>query len=284
MDLKELQLRLEFFFRKTNQSNILVHHLRFHIYAIIFPIKSILLSEVRNMYKLLSHNDLDGVGCGILAKIAFGKEVKVRYNSIASLNREVEWFFENENKDTFLFITDLSVNEENEKRLEAFYQAGGKVQFLDHHKTSLHFNEYEWGHVVVEDTQGNLTSATSLFYDYLVEHQLLEASESVAEFVELVRQYDTWEWEKNENQKARKLNALFFLVSIEEFEEVMIERLQKSEQFYFDDFEMKILHMEGGKIERYIRQKNDRSCKRSLVTILLELYMRSPTTRNLEMS
>lgn len=236
------------------------------------------------MYKLLSHNDLDGVGCGILAKIAFGKEVKVRYNSIASLNREVEWFFENENKDTFLFITDLSVNEENEKRLEAFYQAGGKVQFLDHHKTSLHFNEYEWGHVVVEDTQGNLTSATSLFYDYLVEHQLLEASESVAEFVELVRQYDTWEWEKNENQKARKLNALFFLVSIEEFEEVMIERLQKSEQFYFDDFEMKILHMEGGKIERYIRQKNDRSCKRSLVTILLELYMRSPTTRNLEMS
>lgn len=44
------------------------------------------------MYKLLSHNDLDGVGCGILAKLAFGENVKVRYNSISSLNREIEYF------------------------------------------------------------------------------------------------------------------------------------------------------------------------------------------------
>ena len=76
---------------------------------------------------------------------------------------QVEYFFENDDKDTFLFITDLSVNEENEKRLQAFYQAGGKVQMLDHHKTALHFNDYEWGHVVVEDDEGKLTSATSLF-------------------------------------------------------------------------------------------------------------------------
>ncbi len=32
------------------------------------------LEEVKSMYRLLSHNDLDGVGCGILAKIAFGKK------------------------------------------------------------------------------------------------------------------------------------------------------------------------------------------------------------------
>ena len=65
------------------------------------------------MYKLLSHNDLDGVGCGILAKLAFGKKVKVRYNSVSKLDREVEWFLENDDKNTSLFITDLSVNEEN---------------------------------------------------------------------------------------------------------------------------------------------------------------------------
>ncbi|MFC4022251.1 DHH family phosphoesterase [Oceanobacillus longus] len=212
------------------------------------------------MYRLLSHNDLDGVGCGILAKLAFGKDIRVRYNSIASLNREVEWFLENGNQDTFLFITDLSVNEENEKNLEEFYQAGGKVQFLDHHKTALHFNEYEWGHVVVEDEEGKLTSATSLFYEYLVGKKLLKATEALTEFVDHVRQYDTWEWEKNENQTARQLNALFFLVSIEEFEDIMLERLQKSDHFYFDDFEKKILGMEDHKIDRYIRRK-----KRQLV-------------------
>ncbi|WP_029267152.1 DHH family phosphoesterase [Virgibacillus alimentarius] len=207
------------------------------------------------MYKLLSHNDLDGVGCGILAKLAFGNQVKVRYNSVSGLDREVEWFFEHEDKETFLFITDLSVNEENTKRMEAFSQTGGNVQLIDHHKTSLSFNDYEWGSVVVEDESGNLTSATSLFYDYLVKHKHLDPSDAKDDFVELVRQYDTWEWEKNDNQQARRLNTLFFLISIDEFEEKMINRLREDEPFSFDAFEEKLLDMEDRKIERYIRRK-----------------------------
>ena len=207
------------------------------------------------MYKLLSHTDLDGVGCGILAKLAFGDRIKIRYNSIASLNREVEWFLENEERNTHLFITDLSVNEENEKRLEEFYQTGGKVQLLDHHKTALHFNEYKWGHVVVEDNEGNLASGTSLFYEYLIENELIQTSNAIDEFVELVRQYDTWEWEKNNNQEAHRLNALFFLISIDEFEDKMVNRLQNSDHFFFDEFEQKILDMEEDKVERYIRRK-----------------------------
>ncbi|WP_085991528.1 DHH family phosphoesterase [Oceanobacillus senegalensis] len=206
------------------------------------------------MYKLLSHNDLDGVGCGILAKLAFGDRVKVRYNSIGGLNREVEWFLDNV-KDTFLLITDLSVNEENEKRLDDYYKQGGKLKLIDHHKTALDFNDYDWGHVVVEDEEGNATSATSLLYEYLIKHKYLEQKDAITEFVELVRQYDTWEWEKYENEKAQRLNSLFFLVSMDEFEETMIRRLQSSDHFYFDEFEEKILDMEDDKIDRYIRRK-----------------------------
>ncbi|CAM5219215.1 Oligoribonuclease NrnB/cAMP/cGMP phosphodiesterase (DHH superfamily) OS=Ureibacillus acetophenoni OX=614649 GN=SAMN05877842_108131 PE=4 SV=1 [Ureibacillus acetophenoni] len=207
------------------------------------------------MYKLLSHNDLDGVGCGILAKLAFGQDVKVRYNSIAFLNREIEYFLENDNPDTFLFITDLSPNEQNEKKLQQFYEANGNVKLIDHHKTALHLNDYEWGYVLVEAEDGRLTSATSLFYEYLVTNNFLVENEAISEFVELVRQYDTWEWEKNENHKAHSLNSLFFLVSIDEFEETMIERLQNNSQFDFDDFEKRLLNMEEDKIDRYIRRK-----------------------------
>nr|WP_106781253.1 oligoribonuclease [Lysinibacillus timonensis] len=207
------------------------------------------------MYKLLSHNDLDGVGCGILAKLAFGQDVKVRYNSIASLNREIEFYLENDKPDTFLFITDLSPNEKNEKRLEEFYREHPNVQLIDHHKTAINLNDYEWGYVLVEDAKGKLTSATSLFYEYLIANHQLEETPAVSEFVELVRQYDTWEWEKNENHKAHSLNSLFFLVSIDEFEETMIERLQNNEHFDFDEFEKKLLNMEEDKIERYIRRK-----------------------------
>lgn len=102
------------------------------------------------MYKLLSHTDLDGVGCGILAQLAFQQNVKVRYNSISSLNREIEFFLEQNHPDMFLFITDLSPNEENEQRLNEYYQEKGNVQLIDHHKTALHLNEYKWGSVLVE--------------------------------------------------------------------------------------------------------------------------------------
>ncbi|WP_203362069.1 oligoribonuclease [Bacillus sp. REN10] len=207
------------------------------------------------MYRLLSHNDLDGVACGILAKLALEKQVQIRYNSVSGLNHEVQWFLEHGNPQTFLLITDLSVNEENEKRLNQFYQTGGKVQLLDHHQTALHLNEYDWAKVVIEDDTSKLTSATSMLYEYLIERKLMEPSTAVTEFVELVRQYDTWEWEKNDNHDAQRLNALFFLISIDEFEEKMIYRLTNSEHFFFDEFEQKILDMEENKIERYIRRK-----------------------------
>ncbi|KMY53375.1 oligoribonuclease [Bacillus sp. FJAT-27231] len=207
------------------------------------------------MYKLLSHNDLDGVGCGILAKLALGKQVQVRYNSVSGLDYEVAWFLENQDKKTSLWITDLSVNDENKEKLNEFHLAGGNVQLIDHHKTALHFNDYEWGHVIVEDEEGKLTSATSLLYDYLLTQELIEPSNAIAEFVELVRQYDTWEWERNDNQEARRLNALFFLVSIEEFEDRMMSRLRYHDHFFFDELEEKILDMEDDKIARYIRRK-----------------------------
>ncbi|RHW34692.1 oligoribonuclease [Lysinibacillus yapensis] len=207
------------------------------------------------MYKLLSHNDLDGVGCGILAKLAFGSEIKVRYNSISSLNREIGFYLEKDDPSTFLFITDLSPNEENEKNLNEHYQDHPNIQLIDHHKTALHLNDYEWGFVKVEGVEGKLESATSLFYEYLVENDFLETKDAISEFVELVRQYDTWEWEKNNNHKAHSLNSLFFLVSIDEFEEMMLERLSQSSHFDFDEFEKRLLHMEDDKIERYIRRK-----------------------------
>lgn len=40
---------------------------------------------------------------------------------------------------------------------------------------------------------------------------------------------------KNDNDKAHFLNSLFFLVSIDEFEETMIDRLTSSEHFDFDE-------------------------------------------------
>ncbi|KAA9025741.1 DHH family phosphoesterase [Niallia endozanthoxylica] len=212
------------------------------------------------MIHLYTHNDLDGLGCGILAKIAFGEEVEVHYNSVARINSQVERFFEltksNQVNENTIWITDLSVNEANSKRIEQFVQEGGKAQFIDHHKTALHLNEYSWAKVTVEYDDGRLTSATSLFYDYLLENKWVTAKSSIDEFVELIRQYDTWEWEKNNEIKAKQLNDLFSLLSLDEFEGKMLERLKSENTFSFNEFEQQLLKMEEEKINRYIRKKN----------------------------
>lgn len=221
------------------------------------------------MYLLYTHNDLDGVGCGIVARCAFGSKVEIRYNSVDGLNLQVERFLEKSRRKNFLFITDLSVNEANEHGLDEFVKSGGRVKLIDHHKTALHFNKYPWGSVQVEYDNGRLASATSLFYEYLIQNGLLTPTKGMDEFVELVRQYDTWEWEKHGSQQAKRLNDLFYMVSLEEFEEKMTERLQKNEHFSFDEFEEKILDLEEEKIERYVRRK-----KREIIqTIIHDHYV-----------
>lgn len=221
------------------------------------------------MYRLYTHNDLDGVGCGIVARIAFGKDVEVRYNSVMGLDYQIEKLLENEKsiKDDFLMITDLSVNDENLIRLDDLAKGGGNVRLIDHHKTALHFNDYSWGRVKVQYEDGRLTAATSLLYEYLQEHEMIQPSQALDEFVELVRQYDTWEWDQNENIKAKNLNDLFFMISIEEFEEKMTERIMNSETFEFDEFEQKLLDMEEEKIARYVRRK-----KREMIQTFIGEY------------
>ncbi|MBP1155607.1 MULTISPECIES: oligoribonuclease [unclassified Paenibacillus] len=207
------------------------------------------------MYLLYTHNDLDGLGCGIVARCAFGHQVEIRYNSVGGLNVQVERFLERSRKNKVLYITDLSVNEENEKGLDEFSKAGGKVKLIDHHKTALHYNKYPWGMVQVEYENGKLASATSLFYEYLVQNGLLKPTKGLDEFVELVRQYDTWEWERHGELRAKRLHDLFNILSIDEFEDKMVERLKQGERFMFDEFEEKILDIEEEKIDRYVRRK-----------------------------
>ncbi|RFU62911.1 DHH family phosphoesterase [Peribacillus glennii] len=207
------------------------------------------------MYRLLTHNDLDGVGCGILAKMALKDEVEVSYNSISALNYQVAAFLEKDNLDIELFITDLSVSQDNEKAISKFIASGGKVKLIDHHKSAEHLNQYGWASVTVTQPDGKQASATSLFYRYLVQRELLNSSAILDEFVELVRQYDTWEWDANDNVTAKQLNDLFFMYSIDEFEEKMMQKLTGTAAFSFDEIEQKLLDVEEDRVERYIRRK-----------------------------
>lgn len=207
------------------------------------------------MYHLFTHNDLDGVSCGIIAKLALSEDVVVSYNSIGRLNQSVEAFLEQATLDDILLVTDLSVNEENESRISEFVANGGTALLIDHHKSSLHLNEHPWAAITVKQEDGKLTSATSLFYEYVVGQNWLSRSLNTDEYVELVRQYDTWEWEANDNLSAKRLNDLFFMFSIEEFEEKIMKKLGSDDSFDFDEIEETLLKVEESRVDRYIKRK-----------------------------
>ncbi|GGH75951.1 oligoribonuclease NrnB/cAMP/cGMP phosphodiesterase (DHH superfamily) [Pullulanibacillus pueri] len=208
--------------------------------------------------KLFTDIDLDGLGCGVIAKLAFGDDADVAYCSYHVLNQRVEQVIEDpEFDDTELYITDLAVNSSVEKKLEKRFNAGQPIQVIDHHVTAMHFNKYDWGLVKPEDENGKKTCATSLFYDYLIEHHHLEESRALEEFVDLIRQYDTWEWEENHNNAAKRLNDLFYIFNRKHFEEEMLKRLQDHpDAFSLSDTEEFLLDIEDQKIDRYIHSKN----------------------------
>jgi len=208
------------------------------------------------MVKLFTDSDLDGIGCGLLAKLAFGDNVDISYCSYRNLNERVRQFIENSQHDeVHLYITDLAVNEEIEKKLAKRFQAGKHVQMIDHHVTALHFNRYPWGLVEPMDEHGKKTCATSLFYEYLVREQKLQRNETLDAFVELVRQYDTWEWDENQNIEAKRLNDLLTILGMEEFIQQMMARLRAQMPFSFTDMEQYLFQTEEKKVERYIRLK-----------------------------
>lgn len=221
------------------------------------------------MVKLFTDSDLDGLGCGILAKLAYGEKADVAYCSYRNLNQRVEAFIENHNhQNEQMFITDLAVSETVEQKLAHRFKAGHPVQVIDHHVTALHFNNYKWGYIKVEYDSGKKTCATSLFYDYLVEQKVLKTTPSLDQFVDLVRQYDTWEWDENNNITAKRLNDLFYIMDRELFEEDLIKRITGDpNSFSLTETETLILDIEENKINRYINSKN-----RQLVQTFVEEY------------
>ncbi|MDP4155798.1 MAG: DHHA1 domain-containing protein [Bacillota bacterium] len=221
------------------------------------------------MVKLFTDSDLDGLGCGILAKLAYGENADVSYCSYRNLNQRVEAFIENQEQQVEqMFITDLAVNGAIEQKLAQRFNAGHPVRVIDHHVTALHFNDYEWGSIKVEYDSGKKTCATSLFYDYLVDQKVLNTTPSLDQFVDLVRQYDTWEWDENNNITAKRLNDLFYIMDRETFEAELIKRISVNpDSFTLTDTETMILEIEENKISRYIQSKN-----RQMVQAFVEEY------------
>ncbi len=214
--------------------------------------------------KLFSHNDLDGVGCAVVGVQAFGESLDYTLCSYNNVDEKVKEFLQSGEVNAYdaVFITDISVNDPEVVKL--IDQQAKKFMLIDHHGTAKWLNQYNWAQVndiEVSDGVERLSSGTSAFFYYLRETGLLNPTPELTDFIEKVRSYDTWDWNKTNDVVAYQLNSLHVLIGHWKF----IERFSANPEVIFNKTEVTLLEVEQRRIDTTIYQKKQALVKQQLV-------------------
>lgn len=177
-------------------------------------------------------SDIDGMGGVILANLAF-EEVTYILTETFNLPKEVSKFYENGKIYNYdkIYVTDLWLEEPMLSKVANDKKLKDKFFVFDHHESALkeNNNQYAFTNITIKNGRG-LCSGTSLFYEYLLKEGYLEKeNKAIAEFCELTRQYDTWEWTTiYHNEIPHELTLLFDILGSNAFIKLMTEKLKTS--------------------------------------------------------
>ena len=227
------------------------------------------------MIKLFTHTDLDGIGCAILAYLAFGCDnVEMEFCNYDDVDGKIREFYLCGNPEEYdaIYITDISVDEEVAAEIDSLVKGGQKWSLFDHHATALCLNEYEWCTVMVgHHYSGIKTSGTELFSMHLFENKELDhydahTIENIYRFVDIVRDYDTWRWKElgDDGIVCKQVNDLFHIWGRDEFIKWAINQIHglnyvtPLQKFpYFGGKELTLLEQRQREIDRYVEEKNE---------------------------
>lgn len=196
-------------------------------------------------YKLYTHNDLDGVGCAILAKLLWGEYIDIRYCNSPDEVTERLCRDDNTHRD-LVYVTDISFNYEKVRNTN--HKVINKIRLFDHHKTALPLkNKNQFFIVETNREDGKLTCGTEIFYRYLKDRKGFTYDCDF--FVEQVRLYDTWDWVEGTSQIPKYLSMLLFTDSITNFCDIFTYRIMKyksrlNELNIFNEREIAVLEYE----------------------------------------
>jgi oligoribonuclease NrnB/cAMP/cGMP phosphodiesterase (DHH superfamily) len=209
------------------------------------------------MVKLFTHTDLDGVGCAVLAKIAFDSNVDIEYCNYDEINNKVNDFIYTELElEDICHITDISITDEIAKDID---ENSNQFYLLDHHPTALDLNKYNWCTVKIEDEYTKLkTCGTEMYYKWLVNGGYLKDNSQLREFVSVVRDYDTWRWTTiGENGIiCKKINDLLYLYGRERFIDWCISRISDKQFPLLTSSDKLLLEIKQKEIDDYIDKKD----------------------------
>lgn len=203
-------------------------------------------------------SDIDGMGGAILALLAF-KDVEYVLCETFNLQEKLNGYIKNSSIHNYdkIFITDMWLEEPLLTKLAKDKKLKGKVYIFDHHESALNekLNKYSFSTINVSNSNG-LCSGTSLFYEYLIKNNFISKDNNlIKEFVELTRQYDTWEWKtKYHNEIPHKLTLLFDSVGYHNYINLMVDKLaNKSSSFSFNKLEDMLIENKINKLNEKLK-------------------------------
>ena len=193
---------------------------------------------------LFTHSqDIDGMGCALLANKAFKNYTLVPTKTF-DITKNVKEYIDNKKIYDYdqIYVTDLCIKEPILKQIDEDEILKNKLIVLDHHKTEIEEgnNKYDFVNIIVEE-DGIKQSGTSLFYKYLVKNNLLEPNEVIKEIVEWTRQYDVYDWQKENNELARYLHILYEKLGYEKYLEIMTYKINNLDHMEYNEEEMNII-------------------------------------------
>lgn len=225
------------------------------------------------MIKLFTHTDLDGIGCAIIAYLAYGKDnVDVEFCNYDDIDSKVMTFCTSKCETELamdydrVYITDISVRKETAMCITNKFSAAESLRWklLDHHATAMYLNEFDWCTVEPNNPLNHdfKNSGTWMLYLELYGECLDRQYDhigNVRQFADLVRIYDTWMWKDRGSYGivAKTINDLMYIYGREKFIDWAMENICSMKEFpTFTETDQLILDLERDKIERYIEKKD----------------------------
>lgn len=197
---------------------------------------------------LLTHTDLDGVGCAVLVSGTVENAEPPQLVENGSIDERVRAALARHREDApghRILITDHGVDETTGSRVEEWLAAGGELRLLDHHRSSAHLATRTWA--TIDESH----SATGLL------HRHLGSPARFGDFAALVEDHDLW---RHQDPRSRRLAMLLALLGPQRF----MSRFAARPEVEFTEAELLILELEESQRESYLTRKTQQAILRDL--------------------
>jgi hypothetical protein len=197
---------------------------------------------------LLTHSDLDGIGCAVLFTGTLANPGPVLSVENGAIDARLVEVLEQRLDDAPLhdvLVTDHGIREETALLADRFAGAGGRFTLLDHHRSSSHLVGRPWA--TIDESH----SATGLLFRHLGNPA------RYAQFTALVEDHDLWQ---HHDPRSSRLASLVGLLGPQRF----LARFSADPEVAFREGEVLLLDVEDGRRESYLARKSEQAMLRDL--------------------